>query len=60
VDRAIIRLAYYEMRWRDDIPPKVSLNEAIELAKDFGDSDSGAFINGVLDKLLSQISPKGV
>jgi N utilization substance protein B len=51
VDRALIRLAYYEMLFRDDIPPKVSLNEAIEIAKSFGIPESRAFVNGILDKL---------
>jgi N utilization substance protein B len=51
VDRAIIRLAYYEMLFRDDIPPKVSLNEAIEIAKSFGIPESRGFVNGILDKL---------
>jgi N utilization substance protein B len=55
VDRALIRLAYYEMLFREDIPPKVSLNEALEIAKNYGDEDSKAFINGVLDKLLNRI-----
>ena len=55
VDRGLIRLAYFEMRHRDDIPPRVSLNEALEIAKSYGDDDSGAFINGVLDKLMRQI-----
>jgi N utilization substance protein B len=58
VDLALLRLAYYEMRYRGDIPPRVSLNEAIEIAKDFGDTDSTAFINGVLDKLLDRIEVK--
>ena len=56
VDRGLIRLAYYEMLYRDDIPAKVSLNEALEIAKNYGDDDSGAFINGVLDKLLRMAS----
>ncbi len=51
VDRNILRIALYEMFYRDDIPPRVSINEAIELAKRFGTQDSRAFINGVLDKL---------
>ncbi len=55
VDRALIRLAYYEMLHRGDIPPKVSLNEALEMAKSFGDDDSRAFINGVLDKLMRSV-----
>ncbi|MDR2350390.1 MAG: transcription antitermination factor NusB [Deltaproteobacteria bacterium] len=56
VDKALIRLAYYEMRHREDIPPRVSLNEALELAKDFGDNDSRAFVNGILDKLWHGLS----
>lgn len=59
VDRGLIRLAYYEMIYRDEIPPKVSLNEALEIAKTFGDADSSAFINGVLDKLMRQASSAG-
>ncbi|MDR1309465.1 MAG: transcription antitermination factor NusB [Deltaproteobacteria bacterium] len=54
VDLALLRLAYFEMRFREDIPLRVSLNEAIEIAKSFGDQDSTAFINGVLDSLLSK------
>ncbi len=56
VDRSLLRLAYYEMRFRDDIPGKVSLNEALEIAKEYGDDDSVAFINGVLDKLLKGLA----
>jgi N utilization substance protein B len=55
VDLALIRLAFYEMRFRRDIPPKVSLNEVLEIAKNYGDADSTAFINGVLDRLLSEL-----
>ncbi|MDR1609023.1 MAG: transcription antitermination factor NusB [Deltaproteobacteria bacterium] len=53
VDLSLIRLAFYEMRFRRDIPPKVSLNEVLEIAKNYGDADSTAFINGVLDRLLN-------
>jgi len=49
VDRAILRLAAYEIKYRDDIPVKVSINEAVELAKVFSSIESSAFINGVLD-----------
>jgi len=59
VDRGLIRLAYFEMLHRDDIPLRVSLNEALEIAKYYGDDDSGAFINGVLDKLMRQIAGRG-
>ncbi|MGJ8677531.1 MAG: transcription antitermination factor NusB [Akkermansiaceae bacterium] len=49
VDRAILRLAIYEMKYCEDIPRSVSINEAIEIAKRFGTTDSSSFINGVLD-----------
>ena len=51
VDRAILRIALYEIQERKDIPLKVSMNEAIELGKRFSTEKSGAFINGVLEKL---------
>jgi N utilization substance protein B len=51
VDRNILRLTTYELLYRDDIPPKVSINEAIEIAKKYGDRDSGKFVNGILDKI---------
>lgn len=53
VDLAIIRLAVYEIKFEDDIPTKVSINEAVELAKKYGADESGAFVNGVLAKLHS-------
>ena len=49
IDRNILRLGVYELLHRSDVPPKVCINEAIELAKRFGDAESGKFINGVLD-----------
>ncbi|MDQ0058288.1 transcription antitermination factor NusB [Paenibacillus harenae] len=55
VDRQILRLACYEMVFRDDVPPKAAINEAIELAKHFGTEESGKFVNGVLGKLLSEL-----
>lgn len=51
IDRNILRLACFELIFLKDIPPKVSINEAIELAKRFGDVDSPRFANGVLDKI---------
>lgn len=51
VDLAILRLAVYEMTWDDDIPTKVAINEAVELAKRFGGEDSSSFVNGVLGKV---------
>lgn len=53
VDRNILRLGAYELLYREDIPPKVSINEAVDLARDYGDEPSGYFINGVLDKLAA-------
>ena len=51
VDLTIIRLAVYEMKYEEDIPVKVAINEAVELAKQYGTDDSPAFINGILAKL---------
>jgi len=55
VDRNVLRLAIYEMLYRDDIPPVVSINEAIELAKTFGGAESGRFVNGILDRIRKDI-----
>lgn len=51
VDRNILRLAIYEMLNRDDIPPVVSINEAVDVAKRFSTDESGKFVNGILDKV---------
>ena len=51
VDRNVMRVAVYEILYCDDIPPKVSINEAIDIGKKFGTEDSGAFINGILDSI---------
>jgi transcription antitermination protein NusB len=56
VDRNVLRLAIYEMLYRDDIPPVVSINEAIELAKTFGGNDSGRFVNGILDRVRKDLT----
>ena len=55
VDRNVLRLAIYEMLHRDDIPPVVSINEAIELAKTFGGAESGKFVNGILDRIRKDL-----
>ncbi|HEY5297201.1 MAG TPA: transcription antitermination factor NusB [Verrucomicrobiae bacterium] len=55
VDRNIMRLALYEMLFRDDIPPVVSINEAVDIAKKFSTQDSGKFVNGILDKIRHEI-----
>lgn len=51
IDRNVLRFAAYELLYAKDIPAKVSINEAIDIAKKFGGSDSGKFVNGVLDKI---------
>lgn len=51
VDRNILRIATYEICYQEEIPEKVSLNEAIEVGKRYGAEDSGAFINGILDRI---------
>ena len=58
IDRNVLRLATYELLFVEDIPPKVSINEAIDLAKKFGGNDSGKFVNGVLDKINKTESKK--
>src|SRR5205809_6713166 len=55
VDRNILRLAIYEMLHRDDIPPIVSINEAVDIAKKFSTQDSGKFVNGILDKVKGEL-----
>ncbi|MCX5725232.1 MAG: transcription antitermination factor NusB [Nitrospirae bacterium] len=54
VDRNILRAGVYELLWMDDVPAKVTLNEAVELAKSFGDEEASKFVNGILDKVLNQ------
>ena len=56
VDRNILRLAIFELMFCDDIPPKVVLNEAVELGKKFGSDKSGSFVNGILDKVAHRIA----
>jgi len=55
VDRNVLRLAIYEMLFRDDIPPIVSINEAVDIAKKFSTKDSGKFVNGILDKVKNEL-----
>ncbi|MDR3541862.1 MAG: transcription antitermination factor NusB [Desulfosporosinus sp.] len=56
VDRNVMRLATYEILFRPDIPGRVSLNEAIELAKRFGGEESAKFVNGILDRVVDSVS----
>lgn len=54
IDRNVLRIAIYELLFEPDIPPKVAINEAVELAKTFGGESSPRFVNGVLGSLVSQ------
>ncbi len=56
VDKGILRLAVYQLKFCPDIPPKVVINEAIELAKKFSTDKSPAFVNGVLDAVLKKVA----
>lgn len=55
VDRNILRLAVFEMKYVEEIPHSVSINEAVEIAKQYGDENSGKFVNGVLSKVKSSL-----
>lgn len=55
IDLAILRIAMFEMMHRKDVPPVVSINEAIDLSKQFSNADSKRFINGILDRLKTQL-----
>lgn len=55
VDRNVLRLALFEMHYRDDIPPVASINEAIEIAKNLSTTDSGKFVNGILDRAKNDL-----
>ena len=54
VDRAILRLGAYELLYRPDLPPKVAVDEAIRLAKRMSTAESGAFVNGILDRIMTE------
>jgi N utilization substance protein B len=55
IDLAILRVAIFEMMYRRDVPPVVSINEAIDLSKQFSNADAKRFINGILDRLKDQL-----
>ena len=55
VDRNVLRLAVFELRWRLDVPVKVCINEAIELGKKYGSENSASFVNGVLDRIAGAL-----
>lgn len=58
IDHVVLQMGAYELLNHDDVPPKVVINEAVELAKSFGGDNSSKFINGVLGSLLKQINPE--
>ena|SRR3990167_9077387 len=59
IDRNVLRIGVFELLYASDIPPKVSINEAVELAKRYGDLDSSKFVNGILDKIhKSEVIPQ--
>ena len=59
IDRNVLRMGVYELKFADGIPPKVAINEAVELAKKYGDLESGKFVNGILDKIhKKEIAPE--
>ena len=59
IDRNILRLATYELLYREDIPPLVTINEAIDIAKKFSTKNSGPFVNGILDTIRLRAAPPG-
>ena len=58
IDRNILRIAVFELLYCEDIPPKVTLNEAVELGKKYGSEESGSFINGILDRIRNEVARK--
>lgn len=60
VDRNVMRIAVYELFFRDDIPAKVTINEAIDIGKKYGTEESGAFINGILDSIRKAVEADGI
>lgn len=59
IDRNVLRLGAYELMFRPDLPPAVAINEAVDLAKNYSTKDSGAFVNGILDKIRLRVSAAG-
>ena len=58
IDRNILRIAIFELLYCSEIPPKVTLNEAIDLGKRYGSEESGSFINGILDRIQNEVVRK--
>ncbi len=60
IERNILRMALFELLHCEEIPPKVTMNEAIDLAKRYGSEDSGSFINGILDRIQNEVVKKPI
>jgi N utilization substance protein B len=60
IDRNILRMALFELIYCEEIPPKVTINEAIDLGKRYGSEDSGSFINGILDRIQNEVVRKPI
>ncbi|MBS3905619.1 MAG: transcription antitermination factor NusB [Syntrophaceae bacterium] len=58
IDRNILRIAIFELLYCSEVPPKVTLNEAIDLGKRYGSEESGSFINGILDRIQNEVIRK--
>ena len=56
IDRNVLRIGIYELKFKNEVPPKVAINEAIELAKNFGGPSSGRFVNGVLGAIYKKMA----
>jgi N utilization substance protein B len=60
IERNILRMAIFELLYCEEIPPKVTINEAIDLGKRYGSEDSGSFINGILDRIQHEVARKPI
>jgi N utilization substance protein B len=60
IERNILRMALFELLYCEEIPPKVTINEAIDLGKRYGSGDSGGFINGILDRIQNEVVRKPI
>ena len=60
IERNILRMALFELLYCEEIPPKVTINEAIDLGKQYGSDDSGSFINGILDRIQNEVIRKPI
>ena len=60
IERNILRMALFELLYCEEIPPKVTLNEAIDLGKKYGSEESGSFINGLLDRIQNEVVRKPI